>query len=77
MAEANIFQKNYTEAEKSLNHALEIMPRSAEIFQRLGLVYEKQKRWDLALNSYQKAYELNQSPGLKEAIDRVNELKKR
>ena len=77
MAEANIFQKNYTDAEKSLNQALEIMPRSAEVFQRLGLVYEKQKRWDLALNSYQKAYELNQSPGLKEAIDRVNELKKR
>ena len=77
MAEADIFQKNYTDAEKSLNQALEIMPRSAEVFQRLGLVYEKQKRWDLALNSYQKAYELNQSPGLKEAIDRVNELKKR
>lgn len=77
MAEAYIFQKNYTEAEKSLNQALEIMPRSAEVFQRLGLVYEKQKKWDLALSSYQKAYELNQSPGLKEAIDRVNELKKR
>lgn len=77
MAEAYIFQKNYAEAEKSLNQALEMMPRSAEVFQRLGLVYEKQKKWDPALSSYQKAYELNQSQGLKEAIDRVNELKKR
>ena len=77
MAEALIFQKNFSEAEKSLNQALEIMPRSAEVFQRLGLVYEKQKKWDLAVTSYQKAYEINQSPGLKEAIDRVTELKKR
>lgn len=77
MAEAFIFQKNFSEAEKSLNQALEIMPRSAEVFQRLGLVYEKQKKWDLALTSYQKAYEINQSQGLKEAIDRINELKKR
>ena len=77
IAEAHIFQKDYAEAEKSLNQALEMMPRSAEVFQRLGLVYEKQKKWDLALSSYQKAYELNQSQGLKQAIDRVNELKKR
>jgi len=77
MAEAYIFKQNYAEAEKSLNRALEGMPRSAEVFQRLGLVYEKQKKWDLSLSSYQKAYELNQSPGLKEAIDRVTELKKR
>ncbi len=77
IAEAHIFEKDYAEAEKSLNQALEMMPRSAEVFQRLGLVYEKQKKWDLALSSYQKAYELNQSQGLKEAIDRVNELKKR
>ena len=53
------------------------MPRSAEVFQRIGLVYEKQKRWDLALNAYHKAYDLNPSDGLKEAIARVNEVKKR
>lgn len=77
MAEAYLFQKNYSEAEKALNQALELMPRSAEVFQRMGLVYEKQKKWDLSLNAYQKANELNPSPGLKEAIERVNELKKR
>ncbi len=77
MAEAYIFQKNFAEAEKSLNQALDIMPRSAEVMQRLGLVYEKQKKWDLSLSSYQKAYDINQSPGLKAAIDRVSELKQR
>jgi tetratricopeptide (TPR) repeat protein len=77
MAEAYLFQQNYGEAEKALNRSLELMPRSAEVFQRLGLVYEKQKKWDLSLTSYQKAYELKPSPGLKEAMDRIGELKKR
>jgi len=77
IAEAYLFQKNFGEAEKALNQALELMPRSAEVFQRIGLVYEKQKRWDLALNAYHKAYDLNPSDGLKEAIARVNEVKKR
>ncbi|MGH7771903.1 MAG: tetratricopeptide repeat protein [Candidatus Binatia bacterium] len=77
IAEAYLFKNNFPEAEKNLNRALELMPRSAEVFQRLGLVYEKQKKWDLALNAYQKANELKPSPGLKEAIDRINELKKR
>ncbi len=77
MAEAHLFQKNYAEADKALNQALDLMPRSAEVFQRMGLVYEKQKKWDLSLNAYQKANELNPSPGLKDAIARVNELKKR
>jgi tetratricopeptide (TPR) repeat protein len=77
IAEALLFQKKYGEAEKALNFALEIMPRSAEVYQRLGLVYEKQKKWDQSLNAYRKAYDLNSSPGLKEAIARVSELKTR
>jgi superkiller protein 3 len=77
LAEAYLFQNNLGEAEKALNQALELMPRSAEVFQRLGLIYEKQKKWDLSINAYQKASELNPSTGLKEAIARVTELKKR
>ncbi len=77
IAEAYLFQEKYAEAEKALNQALNIMPRSAEVFQRLGLVYEKQKKWDLAVNAYQKADEINPLPSLKEAIKRVQELKKR
>jgi len=77
IAEARLFQQNYSEAEKALTQALDRMPRSAEIYQRLGLVYEKQKKWDLSLNAYQKAYEINPLPTLQEAIKRVEELKKR
>jgi tetratricopeptide (TPR) repeat protein len=77
LAEAYLFQENYEEAERALNQALDLMPRSAEVFQRLGLIYEKGKKWDLSLNAYQKANELNPSPALEEAIARVTELKKR
>jgi superkiller protein 3 len=77
IGEACLFQKNYPEAEKAYNQALEQMPRSAEVFQRLGLVYEKQKKWDLALRAYQRASEIKPTPGLKEALERVAELKKR
>lgn len=77
IGEAYLFQKNHAEAEKAYNAALELMPRSAEVFQRLGLVYEQQKKWDLATRAYQRANEINPTPGLKEALDRVAELKKR
>lgn len=77
IAEALLFQGKYPEAEKALNQALTLMPRSAEVFQRLGLVYEKQKKWDLAINAYQKADEINPLASLKEAIKRVTELRKR
>jgi tetratricopeptide (TPR) repeat protein len=77
LAEAYLFMNNYGEAEKALNQALDLMPRSAEVFQRLGLIYEKEKKWDLSLNAYQKANELNPSPALEQAIARVTELKKR
>jgi len=77
LAEAYLFQENFSEAEKALNQALDLMPRSAEVFQRLGLIYEKEKKWDLSINAYQKANELNSSPALEKAIARVTELKKR
>jgi tetratricopeptide (TPR) repeat protein len=75
--EAYLFLKNYPEAEKALNQATSLLPRNAEVFQRLGLVCEEQKKWDLSLNAYQKALELSPSPVLKEAIARVAELKKK
>jgi len=76
MAEAYLFQKNYKEAEKSLNQAAVLLPRSAEVQQRLGLVLEKQKKWDPALTAYKKADAISPSKAVKEAISRVQEAKK-
>jgi tetratricopeptide (TPR) repeat protein len=76
LGEALLFQKNYTEAEKAYNQAHELLPRNADVLVRLGLVYEKLKKWDPALNAYQKAQEISPAPGIKEAIARVTEAKK-
>jgi len=76
IAEAYLFQKNYAGAEKFLNQALVLLPRSAEVYQRLGLVHEKQKKLDQAISDYKNANEIKPSKELKEAIDRVQEEKK-
>jgi tetratricopeptide (TPR) repeat protein len=76
VGEAYLFLNNYPEAEKAFNQALGLLPRNAEAYYRLGLVYERQKKWDLSLTAYQKANEISPTPSLKEAIARVTELKK-
>jgi cytochrome c-type biogenesis protein CcmH/NrfG len=53
------------------------MPRSPDVYGRLGLVYEKQKKWDPALTAYRKADELSPAKWIKDAIARVTENKKR
>jgi len=74
LAEAHLFLKNYPEAEKSLNLAGERLPRSPEVFMRLGLVYEKQKKYDPALKAYKKADEISPSKAIKDAMARVTEM---
>lgn len=77
IAEACLFQKKYPDAEKALNQALALIPKSQEVYARMGLVYEKQNKWDLALNAYKKADEINPSKTYKDAIARVTENKKK
>jgi len=72
LAEAYLFEKRYTEAEKELTAAGVKLPDNAEVFTRLGLVYERQNKHDQALRAYRKAYELNPSQNLKETISRVS-----
>jgi len=74
IAEACLFQKKYPEAEKALTSAAVQLPKNAGVFTRMGLVCEKQKKMDLALKAYKKAYELSPSKELKEAVDRVGGL---
>ncbi len=75
LGEAYIFQKRFPDAEKALAQALVALPNSADVYMRMGLAFEMQKKWDLALNAYKKANQLNPAYGLKD-IDRVNENKK-
>ncbi len=75
LGEAYIFQKRFPEAEKTLAQALVALPNSADVYMRMGLAFEMQKKWDLALNAYKKANELNPAYGQKD-IARVTENKK-
>jgi tetratricopeptide (TPR) repeat protein len=75
LGEAYIFQKRYPEAEMALAQALVTLPNSADVYMRMGLAFEMQKKWDLALNAYRKANQLNPAYGQKD-IDRVTENKK-
>jgi protein O-GlcNAc transferase len=77
LAESHLFEKRYPEAEKALLQTLELMPNSLEAYVRLGLVYEKQKKWDPALSAYKKADGISPSKAIKDAIERVNENKKK
>jgi len=72
LAEAYLFQKQYPAAEKALVAASNQLPNNAGVLTRLGLVYERQNKRDLALKAYQKAYELNPSEELKEAVARFS-----
>jgi tetratricopeptide (TPR) repeat protein len=71
IAESYLFQKKYPEAEKALTAAAVQLPKNAGVYTRMGFVCEKQNKMDLALKAYKKAYELNPSKELKEAIDRA------
>jgi tetratricopeptide (TPR) repeat protein len=75
LGEAYIFQKRYPEAEKALAQALVALPNSADVYMRMGLAFEMQKKWDLALNAYKKANQLNPAYAQKD-IERVTENKK-
>ncbi len=75
LAEALLFQKRYPEAEKALTHALVAMPNSPEVYMRMGLVFEKQKKWDMAINAYRKANELKPSDEAKKGIERATSEK--
>ena len=71
--EAYLFLNKYSEAEKAYTQALSLLSNNADVLQRLGLVYERQKKWDQALNAYQKAYELTSLPSLKDDITRMKD----
>lgn len=53
--------QDYKNAEANLKKAIELDPNLAAAYYNLGRLYEAQKKIDIALNTYQKAYELDQN----------------
>ena len=58
--------KRYTEAEAAINKAIEIAPRAAFYYNR-GNLYQRHKKWKLALADYNKAIQIN--PNFAEAYN--------
>jgi protein O-GlcNAc transferase len=77
LAESYLFEGNYSDAEKALNQAVALIPENRDIYERMGLVYEKQKKWDLALSAYKKAESIKSFKKTRESIERVLENKKK
>lgn len=76
IGEVYVFEKKWAEAEKSLSQAAALIPNVPEVYLRLGLVYEKLKKYDQALTAYKKAKELNPAADVAEALKRVEEARK-
>ncbi|MDZ8091571.1 MAG: tetratricopeptide repeat protein [Nostoc sp. DedQUE05] len=50
--------KRYREAEAAINEAIDLNPRAA-FFSNRGVLYQDQKKWDLALDDFSKAITIN------------------
>ena len=67
--------EDYTEAEKNLKKAIELNSNLAAAHYNLGKLYELQNRNEMALEVYQKAFELDQNSSIGNlAAKRYNEL---
>ncbi len=71
-AQKQVFSGNYDKAHQSINTALENPKLSAEAKQNLymqeGSVYENQKKYDKAMESYRKAEALGETAGITQSI---------
>jgi len=52
------YLKRYAEGEVAINTAIKLSPRT-EFYNNRGIVYDKQKKWELALADYNKAIAIN------------------
>ena len=68
LAEEALKDEGYREAVKLCNAAIELDPRSAAAWQDLGIAYLGMERFKSSVSAWEKAYELEKSPALREAI---------
>jgi tetratricopeptide (TPR) repeat protein len=74
---AQLFGDDLAAAERSLKRSTQLLPNSWEAFDRLGYLYEVDKRYQDSLTNYRKAFQLNQDPKITESIERVEERVRR
>lgn len=70
---SHLFSENLTAAQQAFARSAELLPNNWEAFNRLGYVYETQKQYQAALDSYRKALELHQDSTIEESVERIQE----
>ena len=74
---AYLFTENFMKAEESLRKSSSLKPGEWQPYERLGYIYETTGRYEQALESYQKALEINRDSRVQESVERVRERIKR
>lgn len=70
---AHLFAKNLKEAEDAFLKGAQFLSDQAEIYDRLGYIYETNRNYSKALQNYQKAYSLTPTSEIKESVERIQE----
>ena len=74
---AYLFSDNLMKAEESFKKCSALQPEKWEPYDRLGYIFETTERYELSLENYQKALQINNDTKLKESVDRIRERIKR
>ncbi len=70
---AQLFAENLESAEREFLESARLIPENWGVYERLGYVYEKQEKYDKALQNYQTAHDIHQDPQIQESLERVQE----
>ncbi|MFH1966159.1 MAG: tetratricopeptide repeat protein [Acidobacteriota bacterium] len=70
---AYLFSDNLMKAEESFRKSSDLQPDKWQPYDRLGYIFETTERYELSLENYQKALQINNNIKLKESVDRIRE----
>ena len=72
-----LFSDNLMKAEESFKKCSTLQPDKWEPYDRLGYIFETTERYELSLENYQKALQINNDTKLMESVERIRERIKR
>ncbi len=74
---ARLFANDLNASEQAFLKALRLIPTNGEVYNRLGYICEKTKRYKIALQYYEKAHDLTQDAEVKASVERIQQRLRR
>ncbi len=74
---ARLFAQELDGAEQAFRRSLDLAPDNWEGYNRLGYIYEVERRYQESLRHYRKALELHADASIRESVERVEERLRR